>query len=127
MEESNANTEENNEAQGSNLRPEIKTALIFGIPSALILFILIYFLAIRPSFSERQAQLFCDCTNQIDASTYTLSNDGFEYLSEINTCFGEQFSSYAEGMSLKKKKIYLYEIQQSITKKCPEKLSYVFK
>lgn len=127
MEESNSNMEEVNNAPELGLRSNVKTALLIGIPSTLILFVLLYFLVLRPSFSERQAQIFCDCTSTISESSYIQSEDGFEYLSDINTCFGEQFSTYADGMTLKKKKIYLYEIQKSITEKCPEKLSYVFK
>lgn len=127
MEESNSNMEEVNNAPEQGLRPNVKTALLIGVPSTLILFVLLYFLVLRPSFSERQAQIFCDCTSTISESSYIQSEDGFEYLSDINTCFGEQFSTYADGMTLKKKKIYLYEIQKSITEKCPEKLSYVFK
>ena len=62
MEDLNSNTEEiNGEAQNS-LRPYVKTILLFGIPGLLVLSVLIYFLAIRPSFSDRQAQIFCDCT-----------------------------------------------------------------
>jgi hypothetical protein len=77
---------------------------------------------------ERIAQDFCTCaeTPEVLSSEKLDSKEDFYYLKNIQTCFGDNFARYDDGLTYEEELEFVAKVRDKIFETCPDKIGNVF-
>lgn len=96
--------------------------------TTIILALLVYFILIYEKVPVKQlANKFCTCSSTASSAKLIYSKEDFEYSSDLNGCFSEDFKVYIDELSVYEKEYYIQEIKKEVFEQCPHVLNNVFK
>jgi hypothetical protein len=74
------------------------------------------------------AKKFCECTlnKSVLKGDFETMDEGFQYASKLDNCYGEEFKKYGKGFTEKQKEAFIEELTERIFKKCPASAEKVF-
>lgn len=107
-----------------------------SIISASILFFLIIFIYTIDYVVYRDGRIknnlakrFCDCTlkESVQKGAFDVEEEGFQYATGLETCYGEEFKKYGKGFTEKQREAFIDDVQERIFKRCPASVEKVLK
>ena len=74
------------------------------------------------------AKKFCECTlsQSVQKGNFEIMDEGFQYASKLDNCYGEEFKKYGKGFTEKQKEAFIEDLTERIFKKCPASAEKVF-
>lgn len=108
-------------------RQKIMT-IVAVVITTIILVLLAYFLVFYEKVPvSKLANKFCTCSSTASSAKLIYSKEDFEYSSDLNACFAEEFKVYTNDLSVYQKEYYIQEIKKEVFEQCPHVLNNVFK
>jgi hypothetical protein len=77
---------------------------------------------------NRLAKKFCECClkETVQKGAFERLDEGFEYASGLDDCYGKEFKKYGKGMTDKQREAFIEDVQELVFKKCPASVEKVF-
>ncbi|MCP4441948.1 MAG: hypothetical protein GY810_23820 [Aureispira sp.] len=108
-------------------RQKIMT-IVGAVLTTIIFLLLLYFLVFYEKVPVSSlANKFCTCSSEASPAKLIYSKEDFEYSSDLNQCFSQEFKTYTNNLSTYEKEYYIQRIKQEVVKQCPNALNNVFK
>jgi hypothetical protein len=104
------------------------------ISTSVLLFIsvLIYtidYVAYRDGrIKNKLAKRFCECTlkEEVQKGSFEVLEEGFQYATVLEKCYGDEFKKYGKGMTDKQREAFIEDVRDLVFKKCPASVEKVF-